>query len=768
MRFGTKGGTLVNLRGRIDGVAVPDLVVFRVTDWRENPEKILKKLRERFSDRTLIVRSSSFHEDADHCSNAGAFLSVSNVQGKNVKNAINRVIGSYKTPHPRDEVIVQHMVSDVEYSGVVFSHDPNNGSPYRIVNWSSGDDTSIVTSGKGGHVFYAAAGKKLSRGSQFYSIFLMLEKLMKLFDQIPLDCEFAVSKNGETRTLWLLQVRPLVITKELQSNEHQINSLTSIASWLKQAMGPHPFLLGKKTIYGVMPDWNPAEIIGLRPYPLALSLYREFVTDSIWAYQRHNYGYRNLRSFPLITSLNGLPYVDVRLSFNSFIPSSLEESIAEKLANHYLDKLKDQPYLHDKIEFEIVFSCFSLDLPRKLKRLQAAGFSRRERDKISTSLLKLTNRIIDSDTGLWKLDVEKLGKLEERREKILSSKMRPLEKIYWLIEDGKRYGTLPFAGLARAAFIAVQMIKSCVALGIMSENDEEKFNSCLSTVNKQLTIDKNKLGKGAFLEKYGHLRPGTYDILSARYDEAPELYFDWTPDNQIQISNEFSLSDKQVSLLDQHLSDNGLCVNANQLLKFCKEVIELREFAKFEFTKNLSAVLQLIELVGKEYGFEKQDLKYSDIKCFYKSKFQPTDVFFELQSSIEEGKRVHSNALQVSLPSLITEPDDVWSFHLPESVPNYVTQKKVSAEICTDQSKDKLEGRVVLIPNADPGFDWLFSHKIAGLITAWGGVNSHMAIRAGELGLPAVVGVGEKTFAELARAATISIDCATKSVNVLR
>ena len=85
----------------------------------------------------------------------------------------------------------------------------------------------------------------------------------------------------------------------------------------------------------------------------------------------------------------------------------------------------------------------------------------------------------------------------------------------------------------------------------VSKNDEEKFNCCLSTVNKQLTIDKNKLGKGAFLEKYGHLRPGTYDILSARYDEAPELYFDWTPDNQIQIANEFSLSDKQVSLLDQ-------------------------------------------------------------------------------------------------------------------------------------------------------------------------------------------------------------------------
>ena len=54
--------------------------------------------------------------------------------------------------------------------------------------------------------------------------------------------------------------------------------------------------MGKTTIFGVMPDWNPAEIIGLKPKPLA-HLSQELITDSIWAYQRNNYGYRNLRSF---------------------------------------------------------------------------------------------------------------------------------------------------------------------------------------------------------------------------------------------------------------------------------------------------------------------------------------------------------------------------------------------------------------------------------------------------------------------------------------
>ena len=52
--------------------------------------------------------------------------------------------------------------------------------------------------------------------------------------------------------------------------------------------------------------------------------------------------------------------------------------------------------------------------------------------------------------------------------------------------------------------------------------------------------------------------------------------------------------------------------------------------------------------------------------------------------------------------------------------------------------------KIVLIENADPGFDFLFSYKIKGLITKYGGANSHMAIRCMELGLPAIIGSGDK------------------------
>jgi phosphoenolpyruvate-protein kinase (PTS system EI component) len=78
-----------------------------------------------------------------------------------------------------------------------------------------------------------------------------------------------------------------------------------------------------------------------------------------------------------------------------------------------------------------------------------------------------------------------------------------------------------------------------------------------------------------------------------------------------------------------------------------------------------------------------------------------------------------------------------------------------------------LAGAIVSIPNADPGFDWLFAYPIAGLITAGGGPNSHMAIRAGELGLPAVIGAGEVLYRRWSGAQRVHLDCAGRRVEVL-
>ena len=82
--------------------------------------------------------------------------------------------------------------------------------------------------------------------------------------------------------------------------------------------------------------------------------------------------------------------------------------------------------------------------------------------------------------------------------------------------------------------------------------------------------------------------------------------------------------------------------------------------------------------------------------------------------------------------------------------------------------KADIAGKIVLIPQADPGYDWLFGYSIAGLVTMRGGSNSHMTIRAAEFGMPAAIGVGELLYSQLAQAQMMELDCNARSIKVIR
>ena len=66
--------------------------------------------------------------------------------------------------------------------------------------------------------------------------------------------------------------------------------------------------------------------------------------------------------------------------------------------------------------------------------------------------------------------------------------------------------------------------------------------------------DFRRLDRSAFLAEYGHLRPGTYDILSPRYDEAPDLYFDWSAPRPPEAAEKdrFALSLGQMRGIERH------------------------------------------------------------------------------------------------------------------------------------------------------------------------------------------------------------------------
>jgi glutamine kinase len=773
--FGTKAETLETLESRIKMAVVLPQYRFSVGLWNESGKTLAKfyDLPEWFKD-TVIVRSSGMAEDSENESLAGHFTSIGHVKGKKqLDDAIAQVIKSYNTNNDEDQVFIQPMLQNVQVSGVAFTMDPNNGGQYYVINYDDhSGKTNTITDGSSNDVkiFYCAKVTGVGITGWQKDLLNLLKELEYFFQNDAIDVEFSIT---EKEGLVLLQVRPLILLEqESLSKSQHFEEIKKIRKRINELAKPHPYLFGDKTIFGVMPDWNPAEIIGVRPRPLALSLYKELVTDSIWAYQRDNYGYRNLRSFPLLVQFSGLPYIDVRVSFNSFIPATVKDELASRLANHYIDQLIKTPSHHDKVEFEIIYSCYTLDLPTRIKSLLEAGFNQQDCDDLADSLRNLTNNIIHREQGLWRKDREKLSILHERQQVIMKSDLEDIEKTYWLIEDCKRYGTLPFAGLARAGFIAVQLLKSMVTVEVLTQKDYDSFMNSLDTIGSNLSNDLRQLSKEGFLLKYGHLRPGTYDILSPRYDEDPDRYFDWNAvEKELEEDHkqDFSLSLDILNKLESLLKEHRLEHDVISLFNFIKSAIEGREYGKFIFTKSLSDILSFINKIGRDNGFDVESLSYLDIADIKRIYSSSEDVKDAIQRSVKCGKEHYQVTKCISLPPLITSADDVVAFELQKNEPNYITLKSCSGKVVDEKSpRELLNGNILMILSADPGYDWVFSHKISGFITMYGGANSHMAIRAGELGMPAVIGAGESLYKQWENAKVLEIDCAQHCVHILQ
>ncbi|HEB7554689.1 TPA: hypothetical protein RZH69_001694 [Campylobacter coli] len=773
LNFKTKAQNLKNLQTKLKKAKVLPLVLTSLEELISNEDKILSNIQA-LKVNKLIIRSSSLSEDSMKNSNAGAFLSLANIDANSkdeLLKALYKVANSM--PSKSDEILIQPMLENITLCGVGFSVDKDNFSPYFCLQYDENGSNHSITDGssKSAKTYYHYREHLDFKDIKLQKIIELIKELESLYDCCFLDVEFAFAFKDNKEELFCLQVRPLVMQeKENLFNALPKEALQRFSKRFTSLQDLRPRVLGEKAFFGVMPDWNPAEIIGLRPKRLAFSLYKEIITDNIWAYQRDNYGYRDLRSHPLIHSFLGIPYVDVRLSFNSFIPKKLDENIAQKLVNFYLDKLNKNHELHDKIEFNIVYSCYDFNSSKKLQELLNHGFNENELKRLEFSLLELTNKIINPQSGLYLKDIKKACKLKERYDSIIDSNFSLIDKIYWLIEECKRYGTLPFAGVARAAFVAMQLLNSLVEINFISKEEKNDFLNSLNTVSKILSKQTNNLNsctKNQFLMEFGHLRAGTYNILSPRYDENFELYFEINEkDNNVCLEDKaFILPEEKMKALNTLLKEHGLDISACEFFDFLKQSIEGRELLKFEFTRLLSKAIVYIEELGKYYDVKKEDFAHLDIKSIlnlYSSLYSinPREQFLE---EIARNKKEYKLTQAIKLPSLLCNAEEIFSFYNHSIIPNFITQKSITAFTAKENDKD-LEGKIVLIYAADPGYDYLFTKNIAGLITCYGGANSHMAIRASELGMPAVIGVGEENFEKYLKAKKINIECESEQI----
>ena len=128
------------------------------------------------------------------------------------------------------------------------------------------------------------------------------------------------------------------------------------------------------------------------------------------------------------------------------------------MVEFYLNRLREFPQYHDKVEFEIVPTCFSFNFEDWEVRFLKGGFSKSDIAELREGLLDITIRGINRTPE----DLEVVNRFRKNFNLINESNLPALDKALTLLEDCRRYGTPVFSHLARSAFVSVALLKSAV------------------------------------------------------------------------------------------------------------------------------------------------------------------------------------------------------------------------------------------------------------------------------------------------------------------
>ena len=686
----------------------------------------------------IMIRSNSSSEDKDSSSSAGKYLSIGPIEKtdlETIKKSWEMVINSYEE-QDNQSVIFQNYIENAKSVSVLTSYKVGSDSAYRTFSTYYGSETDAITSGKYSEInnfFMHRSFDILPKKYEKYNVYLkIITQLEDLFKNKQLDIEMVLDKNNSPQ---LLQVRPLMgkkLNKESIFDEKDVidRNLKNYKKLNKTTADR----FGTNQIYSNMSDMNPAEMIGKKPDNIAFGLYKFMFTDTTWNIQRGEFGYRKYSGGKLMELFNNVAYINVNHSLNSFLTRNLQKESCEEIINYQLNKLKENPHLHDSIEFDISRSSYVFDTVEE--------FSKEYKNIISPS------EIIKWHNDLIQIDTQNKSTLEKNK-KIILSTFSKLDKSFEyskkenikLIRDTM---ALPFTHHSRLGFVYFAQLNSLLEKEVISEDQKKLLLLSVNSISTKMKADayEVKIGKKTlegFLDVYGHIRAGNYNLLSSNLKN--DLNFTESLINNSQQPLEDNILPKDIyTNIEEYFTINEIPLEASAWIDMFQEGISTRENSKFYYTKGIDGILNE---VGEKNTSDRE-------------------LFDLLDIEFNEENTSDMRLKNVLMPDLITSNEDFYFYEEMSKNGNYIGQGTVIGDVLLiDNEADRpnnLDNKIVVIPAADPGWDWIFNYKIKSLVTKYGGPNSHMAIRCAEHNIPAILGVGENNFMVISNSKSLKID----------
>ena len=759
----TKAQTLNNLNNLLKESYIEPLYTFTGKEFFDNKKLLIKSIKKYFKS-NIIIRSSTSLEDSSNKSHAGQFLSIQNVDikyEKDIEDSIVKVIHSYKKSiknYLKEEILIQKQSNNIITSGVIFTRNLETNEPYYVISYDDhSGKTDTVTSGMSTQTIWLHRNTNQYRcPKKWRKLLISILEIETIFKNMILDIEFAITKQGD---VVIYQVRPLAAnSKYFKNYTLNDNHIEIIANNYREYSGENNFILSD------MAFWNPSELIGDNPKPLSYTLFEDLITEYSWNKGIQKLGYTNIEK-NLMYKCGNKPYINVDYAINALLPNKLSKLEKNQLVKYYKNKFLKNKMSHDKFEFDIMDTDNLLD-DYSLDNVE--NYTNKATIKKYRKLLKkITTNMVANYSSTKKQCINDVRTCVKQSKDITGTSHTTLiNSISDDIKLLKRFAIPQFSTAARMAFVAKSIIENMYITKIFNDDDLSNFYKSLNTVAAKYQYDLSNLSKNSFIKKYGHLRSGTYSLSALKINELKTtLSIKSKHKNYIKINKSY-----YINKINDYIKTSKTRLKAVDIFEFLSGSLVLREYLKFEYTKVISKILDKINKLSNSLDIKNDLFEYLPISIIkagatFDNTLQLKDFYNRYILLEKEIFIKNSNLIQNQIIS------NKNSFYVIENFiakPNYVTKKVIKSKIhvLNDLKNDKLNlnNKIVVLSQADPGYDWIFSYKIKGLITKYGGIGSHMAIRCAEFDLPAAIGCGKKLYDDLVDIDSVTLDCNNKKI----
>ena len=695
-------------------------------DWKKIEDWWLKQ-----NTLPLAVRSSAFGEDSQEMSFAGQNQTFLNVKSMDeLKKAIKACFKSVDREASQSyrqffmgekkevpmNVVLQVMVN-AKYAGVYFSVNPTRSEEGAVLEYVEGLGESLVSGQVNPYSILKNSDKAegpLSREilDRVFELGTLVE--VKLSQQI--DMEWAVDSD---LNVYLLQARPITAAR---SEGKQKKYLDDELERIKKSYSSETWWDGQ-----TFAEWTG------RPSRLTFEVWkRAFAPGGAFDDSLRELGYLGF------TDKDYSPQDSImdRLFGRAFINMA-------KMVPLYFGpipyRIKPTPKPHLKFEWYKVSATGILNTPKSLWRMVRVG---------------------------WSMSTNRRQWIEKSRKELVEFKhkmQRPQDNsIYasWRDEDLLNIWQKEVANFSRIS------LKWPLNLVVLIEATHQSLRAVLSSVVgkdqvqdylqrwmgaglKTATFEMNRyfsraveepLKREFFFARFGHRGPGELDLSHPRWIELGESAFGGGRSSQAANHSEINVEEEIHAL--KTFKDSVLI----EEWRLLKELLELREQWKMEILKPYSHIRYISLELGKRLGLSQDifQLTVEEVQDLASGK-EKVEI---LKKKITRRKEELDAYKGIYLPDVLKiqevaqclEEIDMSSNSL-RGIPLSHGVVKGTVRVVNDPSEVDFanwpEDAILVAPATDPGWTALFTRS-RGIIVERGGVLSHCAILARELGLPSI------------------------------